>query len=247
MPVNKKADMVSRAIGPTNESGFAIPAAGSAARDRVEAFGRAERHSRRVRRLKILLPTAAVAIAAAFIGNSYVLVPAKVDVDLEGAAISEGKLVMANPKLEGFTAGNRPYSMTAVRATQDFDTQGIVDLEGISARMPVEAGNWAELSAETGVYDREANTIELNTNVTVKTTDGMVARLETAFLDIDAGTLKSGKPVDIRMKGAAVTADSMTVLENGKVVVFDRRVRMNIEPGHVQSAQSPSGGTNASN
>ena len=44
MPVNKKADMLSSAIEPTNESGFAIPAAGSVTRDRVEAVGRAERH-----------------------------------------------------------------------------------------------------------------------------------------------------------------------------------------------------------
>jgi lipopolysaccharide export system protein LptC len=49
------------------------------------------------------------------------------------------------------------------------------------------------------------------------------------------------------MKGSAVTADSMTVLENGKIVVFDKRVRMNIEPGQVRSAQQASGGTNASN
>ena len=46
---------------------------------------------------------------------------------------------MANPKLDGFTKENLPYSMTATRALQDFDKNGIIDLEGIDARLPVSA------------------------------------------------------------------------------------------------------------
>lgn len=232
----------------SNDADFAIPAAGSVSRDRIQAFGRAERHSRVVRRLKFLLPLTALTIAGVFIVYSYVLPPEGVSVGAESAAFSEGKLVMANPKLEGFTKDNKPYSMTATRATQEFDQQGIVDLEGISARMPIEAGNWAQVEAETGIFDRTANTIQLNTNVMVTTTDGMVAKLHTAFLDIDKGTLKSDDPVDIQMKGSRITSDAMTVLENGRVVVFDRRVRMNIDAGQVKSAQQQgSGGINASN
>jgi lipopolysaccharide export system protein LptC len=50
------------------------------------------------------------------------------------------------------------------------------------------------------------------------------------------------------MKGSRITSDAMTVLENGRVVVFDRRVRMNIDAGQVKSAQQQgSGGINASN
>jgi lipopolysaccharide export system protein LptC len=239
---------LARSIGPTSSAAdLAIPQARYAASERAEAFGRAARHSRRVRRLKFLLPAVALAMGGVFVFYSYILPSAPIDVDADSASISEGKLVMANPKLEGFTKNNQPYSMTAERAVQEFDEQGVVNLEGISAKMPVEAGNWAEVTADRGVYDRTKHTIELNTNVVVTTTDGMSARLNTAFLDIDKGTMTSGDPVDIQMKGSTVTADSMSVLENGKIVVFDRRVRMNIEPGQVKSAQQASGGTNASN
>ncbi len=239
---------MARPIEPNSRAaGFALAREPYAEGERADAFGRAARHSRRVRRLKFLLPIAAVAIAGVFFVYSYILPSAPITVDSVSASVSEGKLVMANPKLEGFTKDNQPYSMTAERAVQEFDEEGVVNLEGISAKMPVEAGNWAEVTAERGVYDRTKHTIQLNTNVVVTTTDGMSARLNTAFLEIDTGTLTTDDPVDIRMKGSTVTADSMTILENGKIVVFDRRVRMNIEPGQVKSAQQASGGTNASN
>ena len=231
-----------------NGADFRVPASGRVSHERIQAFGRAERHSRVVRRLKLLLPLTALTIASVFFAYSYVLPPEGVSAGAESAAFSEGKLVMANPKLEGFTKDNKPYLMTATRATQDFDQQGIVDLERISARMPIEADNWAQVEADSGIYDRTANTIQLNTNVRVTTTNGMVAKLQAAFLDIDKGMLKSDDPVDIQMKGSRITSDAMTVLENGRVVVFDRRVRMNIDAGQVKSAQQQgSGGTNASN
>ncbi len=238
---------MARRIEPnSNAADFALPRAAYAEGARADAFGRAARHSRRVRRLKFLLPVAAVAIAGAFIFYSYVLPSSPITVDGVSASVSEGNLVMANPKLEGFT-NDRPYSMTAERGVLEFDDQGVVNLEGISAKMPVEEGNWAEVTAERGVYDRIKHTIQLNTNVVVTTTDGMSARFDTAFLEIEKGKMSTIDPVDIRMKGSTVTADSMTILENGKIVVFDRRVRMNIEPGQVKSAQQASGGTNASN
>ena len=159
-----------------------------------EAFARAQRHSRTVRVLKIALPLLAVIMAAVFVGYSYLMTPASVAVEADGSAISDGKLVMANPKLDGFTKDNRPYSMTAMRAIQDFQNEGIVHLEGISAKLPIDAENWATIDAESGVYDRDKNTLEMNSEVTVTTADGMTAKLKSASLDIGGGGMKTEIP-----------------------------------------------------
>lgn len=83
--------------------------AASASAARAVAFGRAERHSRRVRRLKVVLPFLALGLAAVFAGIYLVNRPAPVEVaSVEDQAFSEGKLVMSNPKLEGFTRDGRP-------------------------------------------------------------------------------------------------------------------------------------------
>jgi lipopolysaccharide export system protein LptC len=206
-----------------------------------EAFLRAQRHSRVVRVLKSTLPLIAAAMALGFLGYSYVMTPGSVAVKADGSAISDGKLVMANPKLDGFTKDNRPYSMTAMRAIQDFQNEGVVQLEGISAKLPIDAENWATIGAESGVYDRDKNTLEIDTEITVTTADGMTAKLQSATLDIGGGGMKTEDPVDIRMDGATITSDTMTIRENGKVLVFEKRVRMDIDPQRLKATQQANG------
>jgi lipopolysaccharide export system protein LptC len=242
----RKAGALARSIEPAgSHADFATGA--DATSSRAEAFDRAQRHSRRVRRLKIALPLLAVLMAVGFAGYSFVSTPAPVPIQTEGSAFEEGKLVMNSPKLEGFTKDGRPYSVNATRATQDFDRQDIINLDGIDAKMPVEADNWARVEAISGVYDRTANTLDVPTDILVTTTDGLVAKFRSAFLDINNGSLKSATPVDIQSHGSRITADSMSVLENGKRVIFETRVRVHIDPVQLKAAQAARGEANASN
>jgi lipopolysaccharide export system protein LptC len=242
--MNGRQGALARSIGDTHAD---FTTGGDAANSRAEAFGRAERHSRRVRRLKVALPLLAVLLVAGFVGYSFVSTPAAVPLQTEGAAFAEGKLVMNSPKLEGFTKDGRPYSVNASRATQDFDKQDIVNLDGIDAKMPVEAANWARVEAVSGVYDRLANTLDVPTDILVTTTDGMVAKLKSAFLDINGGSLKSTAPVDIQSHGSRITADSMAVLENGQRVIFETSVRVYIDLVQIRAAQAARRELNASN
>ena len=45
------------------------------------------------------------------------------------------------------------------------------------------------IGAERGVYDREKNTLDIPSAITVKTTDGMTVMLQSAFLEIGKGNL----------------------------------------------------------
>ncbi|MCO5064146.1 MAG: LPS export ABC transporter periplasmic protein LptC [Rhizobiaceae bacterium] len=194
------------------------------------AFRNAQRHSRRVSVLKFVLPLAAILIATGFFAYSYAVTPAKVSLDVADSAISDGKLVMASPKLEGFTKLNKPYSMTALRAYQDLTKPGLIELEDVSAKLPYDEENFATIEASHGFYDQQANTLQLENGLTVTTTDGMSVKLNTAHIDIAKGNLKTDLPVDIQLKGSRIQADSMSIQDQGQRMVFDKRVRMVVEP-----------------
>lgn len=211
------------------------PQDGSASRE--AAFRRARNHSRKVRFLKLALPVAALLLAGSFAGYSYLSLPGSVSFDVSGSAYADGKLVMANPKLDGYTKENRPYSMTAKRALQRIDQGSIVELEGIDAKLPISAEVFATIGADRGIYDRENNTLDVQSPVSVKTDDGTTATFQSAYLEIEKGTFKTDKPIDIRMDGGQITADSMSVLENGKVLIFEKRVKMEIRPDRLKGRQ----------
>lgn len=208
---------------------------------REAAFRRALNHSRKVRLLKLVLPITAFLIAGSFVAYSYVSVPGSVSFDIADSAYVDGKLVMANPKLEGFTRDNLPYSMMATRALQHVDQSSIVDLEGIDASVPVSDTIIAKIGAERGTYDREKNTLDVTSPIKIETTDGMKAVFQSAFLDIEKGTMTTELPVEISLDGGHITADAMSVLENGKVLIFERRVKMEIRPDRLKQRQSGKG------
>ncbi|TIU38699.1 MAG: LPS export ABC transporter periplasmic protein LptC, partial [Mesorhizobium sp.] len=210
------------------------------------AFNRAQRHSRRVRVLKFAVPLLAVAIAIAFPVYSYLKAPVSISVQADGTAFSNGKLVMANPKLNGFTKQKLPYSLTATRATQDVGQQAVIDLEGINAKLPVATDNIVSVDAEHGIYNRDANTMDLTSDVSVTTTDGLAAKFKSIFLDMGKGSMKTSNPVDVSRGGSRITADSMSVEDNGRLVVFENRVRVNIDPTALKAAGVNSGEQNAS-
>lgn len=229
----------------TSGGDVAVGTAVAHASSRADAFDQATRHSRRVRILKFTLPVMALALAALFGGYTYLAAPPSLQVKAEGAAFSEGKLVMAKPQLNGFTRENLSYSMTADRAVQDPANQGVVELLGIDANLPITADSVAKVDAARGVYDREGNTLDLTGYVTVKTSDGMVARLKSAYLDMGHGTMKTGEPIEISLDGSKITSDSMLMRENGKVVIFENRVRVDIDPTRMKAMQKGSGGDSA--
>lgn len=236
--------MLARSDETSDAGEVSAPASQDGARG--DAFNRAKRHSRRVRVLKFAVPLLAVAIAIAFPVYSYLKAPLSVSVQADGTAFSNGKLVMANPKLNGFTKQKLPYSLTATRATQDVGQQAVIDLEGINAKLPVETDNIVSVDAAHGIYNRDANTMDLTSDVSVTTTDGLVAKFKSIFLDMGKGSMKTSNPVDVSRGGSRITADSMSVEDNGRLVVFENRVRVNIDPAALKAAGVNGGEQNAS-
>ncbi len=222
-------------------------AADTSSQGRETAFAGALRHSRRVRLFKILLPALAILLASAFAIYSYVLSPAGISVDFVGSGISDGKLVMANPTMNGYTKENLPYSMRAKRAIQDLSLTGAIKLEGIDAKVPLSSDTWAVISADGGLYDDAGQTLDIDTPATFTTSDGLTAKFKSAFIDMEAGELKTSDPVEIVQGGSRITSDKFQVLERGDVFLFEDRVRMKIEPREAKSEKTADGAGKSGN
>ena len=59
-------------------------------------------------------------------------------------------------------------------------------------------------------------------------------------MDINDGSLKTDQPVDIRMNGTHITAESLRIEDQGKLLVFENKVRLNIDPASARSMTSAS-------
>ncbi len=200
------------------------------------AFERERRHSRRVRMLKVALPLSAALMVAGLVAHSAMTSFEGTSIDVSGVGIQDGELVMTHPKLDGYTKDDKPYSMSAARAVQDLSDAQKIELEDINAKLPLDNDGWAKINAATGTFDRGANTLDIDSPLTVRRHDGAVVHLQSAKVDIGSGQIESDKPVEIDMSGSRIAANSITVTDHGNVMTFKDRVRVTLTPDAAKAA-----------
>lgn len=206
-------------------------------------FQKANRHSGLVRFLKIALPVLAVVIivliAGALIARQFLLP----NIDIGNIRMDDGKLVMENPNLNGVDQNQRPYSLRADRAIQDASNPSVVELQKISATLPMEQNISADILAGNGVYDADAKTLVLKENIRVETSDGMSIQMLGADVDIQNGTLVTSSPIVASSPQADISSNSMAVEDGGKRLVFEGGVKLTLRP---KNLNKDDGVTNAS-
>ncbi|SEC03918.1 lipopolysaccharide export system protein LptC [Rhizobiales bacterium GAS191] len=206
-----------------------VPEESSGARD----FARATRHSARVRLLRRAIPVGVV-IAVAGLLAVWLFDPFRqilpANFSVQGFNLSTSQVTMQMPKLAGFKKDNRPYEVVAKQAIQDVSKPSVINLVEMDAHLVLESGQSANLTAKQGIYDTQNETLEVKTDVRVKTTSGYDIRLEQATMKFKTGDINSSKPVNVKMSDGEISADGLEMVDNGKRVTFIGNVRSRLEP-----------------
>jgi len=200
-----------------------------------DAYALALHHSARVRRLKILLPIAAVVISFVFIGVSLIRAYLPDNITIESAKIENGKVVMEKPAISGRNGDGISYSMAALRALQDIRNPAMITLETIKAAVPVNDKIIARVAAAEGVYNRDSDRLEMTKPFTITLNTGLEAKFESAHLDIKAGKMSSDAPVSIHYKQASILAQRLDMSDKGRIITFEGNVRVNVDPSTIRN------------
>ncbi len=203
-------------------------------------FAAASRHSKRVKMLKFGLPLTALFATGFFTAATFLSDANTPAASVRPVSMSDGRIVMAKPKLEGFDADKRPYTMTAERAIQQSASSSVIELEQISADLPFGKADTAKLTANAGVFDNASNKLDLKDNIRFFTGGGVQAVLTKASINLSTNEMTSDAPVDVVTKGSHINADRMRIGEGGKVFVFEGRVRLKIDANTMKQASDAS-------
>lgn len=211
--------------------------------NRENEYRDALKHSSKVKFWKIAFPLMAVlmilGIVGAFIFNSL-KIP---DIQVENINLSDGKLVMENPELNGFDKNQRPYNLTATKAIQDASNPNQVELEQISAELPMDETVTATITAGNGIYDADAKTLILKESVNLVTSSGMVLNLQDANVDIGNSIMHTNNPINGTSLQADISSNAMMIEDGGNKLIFEGRVRMTLRPDAIKKA-NPDNETN---
>jgi lipopolysaccharide export system protein LptC len=195
-------------------------------------FASAARHSRLVRILRIAVPVTVVLAMASIVAvstflNPFSMIPVKVD---SGNLVVTGtKITMESPHMSGFTPDQRPYELWAKTATQDITDPDHVDLSDLRAKVLMEDQSTLFLDARTGRFDNKQQQLDLHKDIFLRTSTGYEARLNSAFVDMNKGTVSSDDHVDVKLTNGTLTADRLRITEGGDVIRFEGNVVMHLD------------------
>jgi lipopolysaccharide export system protein LptC len=195
------------------------------------AFAEAARHSRRVTLLRKGLPIAAAAvlglyfISAAVLRMSFGPMSASVD----AVQVSDGKLRMVNPKLEGFDRTRGGYVIRADYADQNVADPSQIELTALRAEMRQNDDDWSLMLATRGEFDTKNERLEMLDGIDISTSSGLIGRMERATLNMNTQTLESKQPVRFEMINSTVNAKGLRYEASEKLIVFQGGVHVNLK------------------
>ncbi len=181
---------------------------------------------------KALLPAAAVVLLGAI-----VLWP-EFDSAADRGRVSFRRVLQARPealrivepRFQGVDEQNRPYTVTALLATQAGDAD-LVNLQTPRADLLMTDGSWVYVEAREGRFDKPRNHLDLTGRVTVHHDDGTQFVTETAAIDLGAGSAQGDDPVAAQGPFGTLTAQGFRLFDRGQVVLFTGNARTVLEGG----------------
>lgn len=200
-----------------------------------------DRYSRRVALLRLLLPALGMALlllVAAWprlrpmIESVGLGLPA---IDLRAAR----ELTMVDPRYEGLDRSNRPYTVTAAVARQIPDRNDLLSLKEPKSHMVTAHGDPIFISAATGMYQSQAQLLDLFGQVDLVRRDGTHFRTSTAHLNFADNSAEGHDRVVGHGPDGDVTGEGFRILNKGDTVIFTGHSTVFLKGGRMTRPAAP--------
>ncbi len=192
----------------------------------------ADRYSRRVALLKRILP--AIGLSLLLLVAAWPrLVPLWESVRLSYPAIDlrEAKeLRMIDPRYAGIDRLNRPYVVTAAVGRQLSDRNDLMSLELPRAQLLLHPGVMVVLTAATGIYQPQAQLLDLFGKVTLTHQNGTQFVTARAHVDLATNIAQGHDPIAGDGPSGNITGQGFRVSDRGDTIFFTGRSHLLLKP-----------------
>jgi len=188
-------------------------------RDYARAGGRG--YSRMVRSLRLILPllaggVLALAILWPLFQNDSATFPGVSDLKLDAADAREVR--MRSPRLVGVDDVGRPYELSAAEARQGDEGLNTVLLDRPAGEIVLEDGARLSMEAGSGVFNREAERLELSGSVKLEHGLGYTFQSPSATVDLHRARAEGDQPIRGSGPEGEIQGEGFEILDKGRTV-----------------------------
>lgn len=195
-------------------------------------FGSAGRRLR-IAALKLALPAIA-ACSLALVIALPTLWPGMERLRLRGsipvANLAEGTDTMLDATFEGFDSRDRPFTIHSDIVRNVANEEEPMALASPRGKLTLKGGGEVKVTANSGLYDRQAERVDLNDDVTLVHPSGYEMSTSIAHIDLPTGDASGDEPVRAKGPLGTINAEGFRVTDDGRVINFTGRSRMTVDP-----------------
>jgi lipopolysaccharide export system protein LptC len=134
---------------------------------------------------------------------------------------------------EAASAGHPAAEQPAKAAAQAED---IINLRKLIADMTLKDGTWVALTADNGVYHRDAGTVDLSGNVTLFHDTGLSFQTDAATVDMKNDWARGDQLVEGQNADGEINSEGFEIKNSGQTILFTGRAYLKL------FAKKPAGG-----
>lgn len=193
----------------------------------------ASRYSRFVDLMKFLLPATALVLIGLVVlwpqlmgGYGSLIMPMLMR-DVAGVGDS---MVMHLPRYSGRTERAEPYEVVAEAATVDPVQPNRILLDQLSANLERSNASRLHLRADSGVYYRAIEKLNLTGDIELTTSDGYRFLTDSAQVSFARGRVIGEEAIEGSGPAGTLAADRFEIRKGGDILRFEGRVRVTVQP-----------------
>jgi lipopolysaccharide export system protein LptC len=181
-----------------------------------------QRRARVVAVMRLILPaTAALLLAMLALWSRFGLDTTSFRLSMDSIDLNNlDTLAMSNAHFEGMDDKNRPFSISAEKATQVTQDADTIDLTQLQADMTMTDGAWLSLISDSGRLQRSKQLLDLLGQVNLFQDQGYELHTRDVNVDLARNSAIGHNPVQGQGPSGEVTAEGVLVLNSGARIVF---------------------------
>jgi lipopolysaccharide export system protein LptC len=130
------------------------------------------------------------------------------------------ELRMVQARYTGIDRQNRPFVLTAEVAHQQPKDDGLVSLDAPKGDITQADGTWTELTAWTGVYQPDAQLLDLFGKVDIYQDKGNEFHTDSIHIDLASNSAEGHDPVEGHGPMGQINAEGIRIVDRGDTIIF---------------------------
>jgi lipopolysaccharide export system protein LptC len=153
-----------------------------------------------------------------FLYQTGVFEPAPQKIDQTVA--SHDQVTVMDTTITGLDKQQKPYSISAQNAVQDKDKPNFINLDEVSGATNRKNGEAITFESRKGLYDSDIKTLDLETDVVIKSAGRFTAKMDKAHVIVGEKRLTSNVPVAVELTSGTINANGVEITNDGNNILF---------------------------